>query len=457
MVRNKCASLLATACLLLPAVAAPASDTVEFCLEGEFDLGARYQGLRPVAGEFYPTSWCVITEGNSGRVMFSGSGKSNPDMDGEWTVAYLPPDLVRIVNRSSPPDVEFHGAAIDEETSRIRRMDPRRLAAENEARKDGIDGLEVARTGDRITRVSAMADMPLRGQVDVDWLWDWEDPDAPTLKVIVDEDVFFRATGRWRTLESSEAAALWERTEGDAPVEVDGERWPSAINMRLLELDHGVYLVRGVRTGFQHLVVDTSDGLVVGDAPAGWVEFHHLPPADLVPGLGSDGLSQRFIEFLDKTFPGRNIHAVALTHAHDDHAGGARAFADSGARVFAPQALTAFFDDALDIHATPVTDDTLIGGDENRVRLVPMGPGPHADSMLGVWAVDRGWFFVSDVHVPNSDAGVPRPERATTECWFAAWAVENLPENTRVVNSHSAPQTPVSRLAAYLASEECDI
>jgi len=210
-----------------------------------------------------------------------------------------------------------------------------------------------------------------------------------------------------------------------------------------------------VRTGFQHLVVDTSEGLVVGDAPAGWVEFHHLPPTDLAPGLGSDGLSHRFIEFLGETFPGRPIHAVALTHAHDDHAGGARAFADSGARVFAPQELASFFDEALDIRTIPIRKEALIGSEENRVRLVPMGPGPHADSMLGVWAVDRDWFFVSDVHVPNSDAAVPRPERAITECWFAAWAVDNLPETTRVVNSHSAPQTPVSRLADYLASEEC--
>ncbi|MDH3621825.1 MAG: MBL fold metallo-hydrolase [Gammaproteobacteria bacterium] len=455
MVRNKSASLLATACLLLPAVAAPAVDTNEFCLDGEFDLGARYQGLRPVAGEFYPTSWCVITEGNSGRVMFSGSGKSNPDMDGDWTVAYLPPNLVRIVNRTSPPDVEFHGAAIDKEIARIRRMDPRRLAAEIAASDGGIEGLEVTKSGDRIARVSAKTDMPLRGLVEVDWLWDWEDASAPSLRIVVDGDVFFRATGRWRTLESSEAAELWERTEGEAPVEVDGERWPSAINMRLIELDDGVYLVRGVRTGFQHLVVDTSEGLVVGDAPAGWVEFHHLPPTDLAPGLGSDGLSHRFIEFLGETFPGRPIHAVALTHAHDDHAGGARAFADSGARVFAPQELASFFDEALDIRTIPIRKEALIGSEENRVRLVPMGPGPHADSMLGVWAVDRDWFFVSDVHVPNSDAAVPRPERAITECWFAAWAVDNLPETTRVVNSHSAPQTPVSRLADYLASEEC--
>ena len=225
--------------------------------------------------------------------------------------------------------------------------------------------------------------------------------------------------------------------------------------MTLIELEDGVYLVRGVRTGFQHLVVDTSEGLVVGDAPAGWVEFHHLPPTDLVPGLGSDGLSHRFIDFLKEMFPGRPIHAVALTHAHDDHAGCAKAFADSGALVFAPRELTGFFDTALDIETVPVKKGAIIGDGNNRVQLVPMGPGPHADSMLGIWAVDKGWFFVSDVHVPHSDAPTPRPERAITECWFAAWAVDHLPEDTQVVNSHSVPRTPVSRLTDYLASDAC--
>jgi len=455
MLSKSFARVFAACCLLLPALPTYANTTTEFCLEGEFDLGARYQGLRPLAGEFYRTSWCVITEGDAGRVMFSGSGKSNPDMDGNWTVAYLPPDLVRVVNRASPPDVEFQGVAIDDETARVRRMDPRRLAAEVAAAEDELEGLEVTLTGDRIARVSAAADMPLRGRVDVDWLWDWEDPEAPSLRIVVDDDVFLRATGRWRTLEESEAEALWERSSGEAPIEVRGDRWPSAINMTLIELEDGVYLVRGVRTGFQHLVVDTSKGLVVGDAPAGWVEFHHLPPTDLVPGLGSDGLSRRFIDFLNETFPGRPIHAVALTHAHDDHAGGAKAFADSGALVFAPRELTGFFDTALDIKTMPVKESAIIGDGNNRVQLVPMGPGPHAESMLGVWAVDKGWFFVSDVHVPNSEAAVPRPERAATECWFAAWAVDHLPEDTQVVNSHSVPRTPVSRLTDYLASDAC--
>ena len=120
--------LLMLAALLSPV--ALASAATEFCLTGEVDLGARNQGMEPGAAEFVPTRWCVVTEDDSPRAPFSGSGKSNPDIHGSWTVAALPPDLVRIVNRDNPPDVEFHGAHATAEAARLRRIDPLRLLEE---------------------------------------------------------------------------------------------------------------------------------------------------------------------------------------------------------------------------------------------------------------------------------------------------------------------------------------
>ena len=105
---------------------------VEFCLDGEFDLGARYQGLRPAGGESYPARFCYVVE--SDRVLFESRGHSNPDMQDNWAVAFLPPETVRIVNRASPPDVEFSGKPVIDEALRYVRVDPRRLLAEIEAR-----------------------------------------------------------------------------------------------------------------------------------------------------------------------------------------------------------------------------------------------------------------------------------------------------------------------------------
>jgi hypothetical protein len=457
--------------LTLSYLAAPmvvAADTTEFCLDGEFNLGARYQGTEPGANEFVPTVWCVVTEDGSERAVFSGSGKSNPDMDGGWTVALLPPDLVRIVNAEDPPDIEFHGADSRAEALSVRRIDPRRLVEEHQRTPLGQVSAKIRKGQLHTLRTSA--DLPLRGRVPVVWEWSWKDNEHPQLKLHVDGEVFFRARGSWRNLSDDEAQQRWRVTPGSDPVQVPGEHWPARINMQRVDVADGVYLIRGVRTGFQHLVVDTAEGLVVADAPAGWVELHQIPPADLVPGLGISGLSERFIDFLAAEFPGRPIRAVALTHAHDDHAGGARAFAAADAAVYAPAENAPFLKTAFnrdnmphdrfsdvneDVDVIPVSTGVTLDDARNPVRLLSIGASPHGSAALGVHAVAAGYFFISDLHVPNSEADTPRVERAATECWFARWATHNLPPATVVLNSHSVSQTPVSRLENYLQSSSC--
>ncbi len=451
---------------LAPVVQAGAA--TEFCLVGEANLGARYQGMEPGVDEFVPTRWCVVTEDDSRRVLFSGRGKSNPDIEGSWTVAALPPDLVRIVNRENPPDIEFHGADAAAEASRLRRIDPRRLLEEH--LESPVQNVRINVEERRVTTLVAAADLPLRGRVAVTWRWDWSDVAAPRLVLEVDGDVVFRATGTWRNLDEQESARTWQPTPGTDPVRLAGENWPARVDMTLVEVADGVHLVRGVRTGFQHLVVESAQGLIVADAPAGWVELHQVPPIDLVPGLGISGLSENFVDFLEAEFPEQTIRAVALTHAHDDHAGGARAFAAERAVIFAPAEYAGFLETALnsdrmprdrfdsvngDVDVVPVAGAVTLSDPERTVRLLSLGPGPHASASLGVHVVDAGYFFVSDLHVPNSNSVEPRTNRARTECWFAGWAVANLPPDTVVINSHSTPQTPVSRLGEYLQSDAC--
>ncbi len=468
---------------LPPAIAA----TTEFCLHGEFDLGARLQGTLPAAGEFVDTSFCVTTEDSGPRVLFHGEGKSNPDMHGEFTVAFLLPDTVRIVNRGASPDLEFRPADIAHEADNYRRLDPRRLVAMLEQHPEWTgpgpgDGWRIVRypgasrvvsvqiTGGRLAMARTLADLPLRGTVPVIWTWDWSADGEPAARLEVDGVLVFRGRGSWRVLDEDEAAALWHPGGGEPPTKIPGDAWPARVAMELETLADGVYLVHGVRTGFSHLVVDTDRGLVVGDAPAGWLELTQLPPADLVPGLGVSGLSERFVDFLAAELPGRPIHAVALTHHHDDHAGGARAFAAAGASVYAPAEVAPFLEEALNretmppdrfrtfgdtLGVHPVGDAVTLGTGSNRVRLVSLGRGPHAAAGLGLHVEEAGFFFQSDLHVPVSDAAVPRDNRAATECWFAAWAVTNLPADTLVLNSHSRVQTPVSRLARYLEDERC--
>lgn len=460
---------LLVASTLVPAAATGA--TTEFCLDGRFDLGARLQGMAPAAGELHPTSFCVTTDDSSDRALFIGRGQSNPDMHGEFSVLYLPPDTVRILTDDGEPDVEFRDTDNLDEAKRIRRLDPRRLIEELRNDPGALRGVEVkvsASSGsERLDRLSTTVELPLRGVVDAVWDWNWTDPDKPQATLTVDNEVFFVATGKWRSVDG---ANPWASEKVVEAVVLPGSRWPASIDMSLETIADGVYLVRHVRTGFQHMVVDTSDGLVVADAPAGWVEFHQVPPADLVPGLGISGLSERFVDFLREQLPDRPVLAVALTHAHDDHAGGARAFAAAGADIYAPRESAQFIANGLNRLNTPVDQlaalerpaavspvdaSVELGDAPNRVRLVAMGESPHVDSMLGIWAYDHDYFFVSDVHVPTSESDAPSLARAATECWFARWATANLPPRTIVINSHSSARTPVSRLERYLDSQPC--
>ncbi len=445
-----------------------ADGATEFCLEGELDLGVRYQGTEPDSGELYPTTWCVTTENDSARVFYAANGRSNVDIDGSWAVAYLPPDTVRIIDKNSHEDIEFRGTDNLAEALRVRRIDPRRLVDEIHSSPESLAGAHVVIRDGSVASVLTSTALPLRGQVPVEWIWNWTTREEPNLRLMVDNELLFHASGRWRDVPREEADALWSPTPGAELIDVPGSYWPARVDMQLSELTDGVYIVRGVRSGFQHLVVDTSQGLVVADAPAGWVEFHHIPPSDLVPTLGVSGLSEKFIEFLGGKFPDRQIKAVALTHFHDDHAGGARAFAAAGAEIYASAQSASFIQHALNrtsmpedrladgaADVLPVADSVIIGSQPNRVKLMSIGSALHAYDMLGVWALDKGYFFTSDVHIPRSADDAPTEGRATTECWFANWAVLNLPKDVQVVNSHSEPATPVFRLEAYLRSDVC--
>lgn len=480
--------LLAVTIALLPLSAClEAGTATEFCLDGEFDLGARYQGMHAETGEMYPTSFCYVVEDGHDNVLFSARGRSNPDMQGDWTVAFLPPERVRIVNRHSPPDIEFSGKSVVEESFRYRRANPRLLLAEIDAHPEWTldqadDGwrtvqfpgsphlADVLVIGDRVEEFRTRTDVPLRGRVAVTWRWDWSHEAAPRLELLVEDDVLFRATGTWRTLDAVEANGLWGLSGEQEAVQFPGDRWPARIHLQSERIADGVHLVNGVRTGFSHIVIETTKGLIVGDAPAGWVELQQLPPADLVPGYSISGLSENFIDFLYEQFPDSTIRAVAITHAHDDHAGGARAFAAAGADVYAPQGISGFLTQALNsqtmpddrlgakrasVSVLPVNDRLTLSDAQNVVELLLLPRGPHVDTALGIWAKDAGVFFQSDLHVPRSDDDSPRSDRAATECWFAEWAVANLPPDTIVVNSHTPPRTPVSRLARYLESDVC--
>lgn len=471
-----------------PAVLADAG-VAQLCRQGEIDLAVRHQGRSAEPGEFYPATWCVSAEPGQGRVRFHSAAHINADVSERFVQLYPDANSVRIVIADQSPDLAFVGVDSGDEAARFRRILPAFLVEELNAhpqwlvagaplgwqrvRYPGIgERVELKIEQGRLLELRTHALLPLRGRSPIHWKWSWPDsgPQPERLRIEIDGALYFDAAVNYRELRGSAAERLWRPTDNQPPREIPGEHWPSRVVPSLVELESGIFQVRNIRTGFHHLVVDTEKGLVVVDAPAGWVELAQIPPTDLVPGFELNGLSERLVRELREWFPQRPIRAVALTHAHDDHVGGAQAFAAEGASLYAPSASAALLQRLFNAKAVPVdrssrgaarveiiaVEQRLRLEDSQRpIELIALDGNPHAAAMLGVWLPAQRIFFQSDLHAPNPDAMAPDPARAASECWFAAWAAKQLPADARVLSSHSGAASSRSQLDAWLASPAC--
>jgi glyoxylase-like metal-dependent hydrolase (beta-lactamase superfamily II) len=455
----------------------------ELCLDGRFDLGARLQGMAPDEPGWVAQRWCVRSEDIGDRLQFSVAGPNNPDAAAGFELAYLGPETVRVIQRETPPDLEFAGADVADEAQRVRRLDPVRLAEECLRACAAVAGepawqwlpasgadapLEVRIEQGRVRTARSRVAMPLRGTVEVAWDWTWSDdataiaPHAFTLSF--DGRPLFEGEVLARRLEAKALASYWQPSGDQAPRAVPGAAWPSRVAPTLEVMQPGLWRVRNVRTGFHHALIDTAAGLVVVDAPAGWVELHQLPPQDLVPGLGTTGLSQRLIDLVREQ-TGRPLRAVVLTHAHDDHAGGWSAFAAAGASVFAPEGARRFLQSTSDrdlaeagaridtIHG--VAERRLLDDVERPVELWSIGPNPHVRDMLVVWLPRQKLLFLSDLIAPAAPGDPPPADRLAGGCWFARWATNALPEGSTIYATHGSAPTSLGTLAAWTRHSDC--
>lgn len=463
----------------------------EFCLNGEFNLGARYQGYAIDADEFYPSSWCITSDNQGNKVLFTAAGKANPDMDGSYSVQFNPPSTVLLVSNEGAVNLAFEGAMIGAEALRHKRLDPafivreindnqqwiiEELPADANVRKlivqyPGTDFPVTLRVvNNKLQSFSTKVDLPLRGRVPLTWKWHWSNHQLKRGELIVDNKTFFRGAVTRKVLNEQSAKEFNQRDMTPDSRKIPGKAWPARASLRIQKITDDVYLVTGVRTGFNHLVVDSEKGLIIADAPAGWGELHQIPPADLVPGLEISGLSERFVDFLRKRWPEKPIAAVVLTHSHDDHAGGARAFAAEGAKIYAHHVSAAFLQKAFNrktmpsdrlsfignqVSILPINNKTQIATQPGPVEILPINDSPHAPDLLGLYLPQQKLFFVSDIHVPGNEEPAPRADKVLTDCWFAGWTKQNLPGDVEVWNSHNRLTTPVSRLSKYLDHELC--
>jgi glyoxylase-like metal-dependent hydrolase (beta-lactamase superfamily II) len=141
-------------------------------------------------------------------------------------------------------------------------------------------------------------------------------------------------------------------------------------------------------------------------------------------------LSEQAIALIQKTIPNKPIRYVALTHHHDDHAGGIRAFIARGATVVTTPGNRAFLTrvaaaqrtlspDALSRTPQPPKFELIENGKRvyrdahHVVELYDIGPGGHTNEMVIAYLPNEKILFQGDLLNIADDKLVPTANETT--------------------------------------------
>ena len=179
--------------------------------------------------------------------------------------------------------------------------------------------------------------------------------------------------------------------------DTDGIIYPPNGSLKLVELAPNVQHVQGA--GANNLIVAMKDHLVIVDAPYG------------------DLQSLQVIALAKSKYPGKPIKTLILSHHHNDHSGGTRAFVAEGAQVIVAAPGKAHFDKTLKMAHTVVPDemqkkgrvsvkvvevkDTMtLKDDSTEVRLYNI-PNPHVNGYLLVHVAKENVVYTTDLLSPR--------------------------------------------------------
>jgi glyoxylase-like metal-dependent hydrolase (beta-lactamase superfamily II) len=184
--------------------------------------------------------------------------------------------------------------------------------------------------------------------------------------------------------------------------DTDGIIYEPNGSLNLVELAPNVQHVQGAAAN--NLIIEMQDHLVVVDAPYG------------------DLQSSQVIDMAKARYPGKPIKYLVLSHHHNDHSGGTRAFVAEGATVIVPAPGKAHFDRTLRMPRTIVPDAAQQAGrtatvtevtnrmtlrdDSEEINLYNV-PNPHVRGFLLVHVVKSNLVYVTDLLSPPGQGRGP--------------------------------------------------
>ena len=190
--------------------------------------------------------------------------------------------------------------------------------------------------------------------------------------------------------------------------------------------------------GYNVLFVDFNDYIFVMETP------------------GNDRVSLQAIEQIKKTIPNKPIKYVAVTHHHDDHAGGIRTYIAEGATLIIAPGEEAFFKkvSAVRFSADPDTltrnpkepkFEPVQGGKRvltdgtTTVEIYDIGKGPHAEEMLVAYFPDHKFIYQGDLlnRPSNGDHAIAND----TSAHFLNWIESKKLPVEMTIPVHGPPTT----------------
>jgi glyoxylase-like metal-dependent hydrolase (beta-lactamase superfamily II) len=299
--------------------------------------------------------------------------------------------------------------------------------------------------------------LPGRGDVTVRWEWNgWHartgaDPDfAPRGHRILVEGRIFQDV-HYTAFESRSSAGdsllrLPPEVAGRARLAGSGGTVMSMAEPATTEpLPANGEVTRGVHVipvrGFNAMVVEFADFVVLVEAPAVHPGFEAIPPAP-APRLGAELLAR-----VNAIARGRPLRYVVITHHHSDHIGSVADVVSEHTTVLADQ------------DAAPVVQ-RLIGqlpassaarranvvavsrsfeiADSTRTLVVhDLGKNPHTNHNLFAWLPRERVGFQGDLFYYDAGMGSP-PDRMVMNRFFAEWIAAQKLEPRGVYGVHSS-------------------
>lgn len=227
------------------------------------------------------------------------------------------------------------------------------------------------------------------------------------------------------------------------------QRQPSApLTPGLRRVADGVHVLAGL--GYQMLVVEMADHVILVEAP-----------------LSSAYLARAFA-LVRAAIPDKPVRFVAVTHHHDDHAGGARQVMAEGATLITTAGNRDYFTTMANAPFTIAPDAWAQAGRQpaietfegqrvfedgtRRLELIDIGPSPHTREMVIAWLPKERVVFQADLvnsRTPFSDDITPN--EATMHFLSALESRQLVPAQVTGVHMGIATFETVKRAIAAAA------